>query len=698
MNKSVYILTPSSQSGKSIVSLGLMQMLQRTTPNVAYFKPLIENNDEKDNHIDTILTHFKVNMKYEDAYAFSRNELTEFQNQGKINEVYDGIIKKYKSLEEKFDFVLIEGSDFNEEGSIFEVDFNGSLASSLGVPVLLVIKDTFENIAELVNHTVVEVISFLKKDVNVIGVIVSRSTKDMEDVRTKISKRLRGNIFVAVIPNNEELGKPTIKEIVNELNAHVLFGSDKLDAIAHHSIIGGMQLAHYLPRILDNCVSVIPGDRADLIVGSIVANASQNYPNVAGIVLTGGFLPERSIIQLIDGPQKSIPIMAVNTGTFEAANKIANIKPKITADNIYKIKLSIDLFESSVNTEELSNVINSVKNENITPRMFQYNMLVKARKAQKHIVLPESDDDRILTAASQLAKDKICFLTVLGNPNEVKAKVRQMGLYWDDERIKIISPQDSDLYEDYALTLYELRKAKGLELPAATDLMLDVSYFGTMMVYKGHADGMVSGAKHTTAHTIKPALQFVKTKSGVNTVSSVFFMLLDDRVLVYGDCAIVPNPTSEQLSEIAISSADSAKTFGIEIPKVAMLSYSSGTSGTGEDVEKVRAATEIIKEKRPDILVEGPIQYDAAVDPVVGKQKLPDSPVAGQANVLIFPDLNTGNNTYKAVQRETGAMAIGPMLQGLNKPINDLSRGATIEDIYNTVVITAIQSTNESSL
>jgi len=231
-------------------------------------------------------------------------------------------------------------------------------------------------------------------------------------------------------------------------------------------------------------------------------------------------------------------------------------------------------------------------------------------------------------------------------------------------------------------------------LTSAQDLMLDASYFGTMMVQKGHADGMVSGAVNTTAHTIKPALQFVKTKPGFKTVSSVFFMLLDDRVLVYGDCAIVPNPNPEQLAEIAISSADSAKTFGIETPKVAMLSYSSGTSGSGEEVEKVRKATEIVKSLRPDILVEGPIQYDAAVDPIVGKSKLPNSPVAGQANVLIFPDLNTGNNTYKAVQRETGALAVGPMLQGLNKPINDLSRGATIEDIYNTVIITAIQSTN----
>lgn len=694
MNKAVYIITPASQSGKSIVSLGLMQVLTRTTPNVAFFKPLIEQKDEKDNHIDSTLSHFKIDMEYDDAYSFSRSELTELQNQGKINEVYDSIIKKYKNLEDKFDFVLIEGSDFNEEGSTFEIDFNGSLASSLGVPVLLIIKDTFDSLAELVNHAVVEAISFHRKDVNIIGVIVSRCTKNTEEVKARLSKRLRGNIFVGVIPNNEELAKPSMKEIAQEIGAHVLFGTEKLDNIAHHSIIGGMQLAHYLPRILEDCVCVIPGDRADLIVGSMLANMSQNYPNVAGIVLTGGFLPERSVIKLIDGPQKNIPIMAVNTGTFETATKIANIKPKTYAGNTHKIKLSIDLFEASVDTEELSKIINSVKNENITPRMFQYNMLVNAKKAQRHIVLPEGDDDRILTAASQLAKDKICFITVLGQVEMIKEKVNQLALYWDDERIRIVDPEKSAHYDNYVRTLYDLRKSKGLELAAAKDLMLDVSYFGTMMVFKGHADGMVSGAKHTTAHTIKPALQFVKTKPGFNTVSSVFFMLLDDRVLVYGDCAIVPNPTSEQLAEIAISAADSAKAFGIETPKVAMLSYSSGASGSGLEVEKVRAATALVKTTRPDILVEGPIQYDAAVDPVVGSQKLPESPVAGQANVLIFPDLNTGNNTYKAVQRETGALAVGPMLQGLNKPINDLSRGATIEDIYNTVVITAIQSAN----
>ncbi|AZI70660.1 phosphate acetyltransferase [Cloacibacterium normanense] len=694
MNHSVYVITSSAQSGKSIVSLGLMQMLKRTTPNVAFFKPLIENKNVVDNHIDTILSHFNVNMNYEDAYSYSRSEFTEHQNQGKINEVYDTIIEKYKNLENEFDFVLVEGSDFTEEGSVFEIDFNGSIAKNLGIPVLLVVKDSFETVPELVNNVIAEVNSFLEKDVNIIGVIVNRCEKEQREVQKLINKEIKKGIFVAVIPNNPELGKPSIREIINHIRGHVLFGKEKLDNIAKTTVIGAMQLANFLPRITPDSLCIMPGDRSDLIVGTSLANISPKYPNISGIVLIGGFTPERSIINLMLDNQKPIPIITTNLGTFEAASVISRIKPKIYAENKSKIKLSIDLFESSVDVEELNTKINSVKTESLTPRMFQYNLLSNAKKIQKHIVLPEGNDDRILTAASQIAEDKVAKITILGDPEKVKSRVAQLGLNWDESRISIVDPHNSEFYEDYANTLYELRKSKGLELTSAQDLMLDASYFGTMMVHKGHADGMVSGAVNTTAHTIKPALQFVKTKPGFKTVSSVFFMLLDDRVLVYGDCAIVPNPNPEQLAEIAISSADSAKTFGIETPKVAMLSYSSGTSGSGEEVEKVRKATEIVKSLRPDILVEGPIQYDAAVDPIVGKSKLPNSPVAGQANVLIFPDLNTGNNTYKAVQRETGALAVGPMLQGLNKPINDLSRGATIEDIYNTVIITAIQSTN----
>lgn len=695
MNRSVYIITPSNQSGKSIISLGLMQMLQRTTPKVAFFKPVIEDKEEKDNHIDAVLSHFKIPMEYEEAYAFSRSELNELRNHGRINYVYEEIIEKYKKLEERFDFVLVEGSDFNEETSVFEVDFNASLATSLGMPALLVIKDNFDSVDELVEHVQLQLHSFVAKNIKIIGVFVSRCTKDVTVAEKALIARLPKELIVAIIPNSEELSHPTMKEIADELKAHVLFGNDKLDLVARNSIIGGMQLANYLNRISPDCVAVMPGDRSDLVIGTMLANMSPNYPRVAGVVLTGGFLPERSVVNLMDGTQQTLPVLAVSTGTFETASRIANIQPKIYAGNAYKIKLAIDIFESSVDTDALNEKINSVKSEAITPIMFQHNLLAKAKKAQKHIVLPESEDERILKAASRLAKDKIGYLTLLGKTEEVKLKVKELGLYWDDERIQIVDPLNSNKYEAYYTTLHDLRKSKGMELASAADLMTDSSYYGTMMVYKGDADGMVSGAAHTTAHTIKPALQFVKTRQGFNTVSSVFFMLLPDRVVLYGDCAIVPNPTAEQLAEIAISSADSAKTFGIETPRVAMLSYSSGSSGTGEEVEKVRAATMLVKERRPDILVEGPIQYDAAVDPVVGRSKMPGSEVAGQANVLIFPDLNTGNNTYKAVQRETGALAVGPMLQGLNKPINDLSRGATIEDIYNTVVITAIQSTNK---
>jgi phosphate acetyltransferase len=326
-----------------------------------------------------------------------------------------------------------------------------------------------------------------------------------------------------------------------------------------------------------------------------------------------------------------------------------------------------------------------------TSEKFKKYMIETAKKLQKRIVLPEGEEDRILLAAAQLAQDELAHLTILGEEEKVLARVKELGLKWNTERIKIISPKQSPSYKAYWKKLYEIRKEKGMTEEQAQELMLDVSYYGTMMVFMGEADGMVSGAVNSTAHTIRPSLQFVKTKKGVKTVSSVFFMILPDRVLVYGDCAVVPKPTAEQLAEIAITSTDSAKAFGIE-PKVALLSYSSGTSGSGEDVDKVREATEIVKAQRPDLAVEGPIQYDAAVDATVAKQKMPNSPVAGQANVLIFPDLNAGNITYKAVQRETRSIAIGPMLQGLRKPVNDLSRGATVPDIYNTVLITAIQA------
>lgn len=469
-----------------------------------------------------------------------------------------------------------------------------------------------------------------------------------------------------------------------------MFGEQQLNNQVDHFVTGAMQLPNFLNYIKENVLIITPGDRGDIIIGALQANVSTNYPKIAGIVLTAGEEPEAPVMRLIEGLQTIVPIISVQTGTFGTTTKVGAIQSRISADNTQKIELAINTFEKYVDVKALDEKIVTFTSEGITPHMFQYQLTKWAKSQKKHIVLPEGNDERILKAAARLVAQDIVELTILGDSQEIAAAAKQLGIALDLSKIHVVNPKTSDNYNDYTETLFELRKNKNVTLEMARDLMTDVSYFGTMMVYKGHADGMVSGAVHTTQHTIRPALQFIKTKPGVSVVSSVFFMCLPERVAVFGDCAVNPNPTAEQLAEIAISSADSSQRFGIE-PRVAMLSYSSGTSGVGEDVEKVRRATEIVKQKRPDLKVEGPIQYDAAVDPEIGNQKMPNSEVAGKARVLIFPDLNTGNNTYKAVQRETGALAIGPMLQGLNKPINDLSRGCTVDDIYNTVIITAIQ-------
>lgn len=697
MNRSVYIATTSPDSGKSLVSLGILQMVMRQTPNVGYYRPIIDDVEEdiKDNHIETMISYFNLNQNYDDAYAFTKSEIIDLQNNNKLDDAYDVIIQKYKALEDRYDFVLIDGTDLSAESTSLEYDLNVVIAKSLNIPVILVVKDSFKNSHDLSKNVSLEVNNFLKRDNKIIAVIINKNINPIEEVIEKSKKRINDDsVLISVIPKDISLSFPTLKELSDTLGAKLLYGKDNLDRPIKKFIIGAMQLSHFMNYVEEDCVAVVPADRSDLIAGVVLSNFSSGYPRVSGLILTAVRNLDANIMKLVEGANINLPIMAVESGTFETASTTANIKSTIYPENITKIKRSIDLFEQYVDIPKLEKKISSFKIGGITPKMFQYNLLRTAKKAQKHIVLPEGGDERILRAASMLADDEIVKLTVLGKPEEIKQKVIQLGINWNENFISVLDNTENDLLEDYANTLYELRKDKGMELAQAKDLMLDASYFGTMMVYKGYADGMVSGAQNTTAHTIRPALQFVKTKPGIKTVSSVFFMLLRDRVLVYGDCAVVPNPTSDQLADIAISSAQTAKAFGLE-PKIAMLSYSSGNSGSGEEVDKVRKATNLVKSLRPDLLVEGPIQYDAAVVPSVGSSKMPGSLVAGQANVLIFPDLNTGNNTYKAVQRESGGLALGPVLQGLKKPINDLSRGAKIEDIYNTVVITAIQAEND---
>lgn len=694
MSKAIYIATSDHNSGKSIITLGLMSILIGKTAKVGYFRPIVEDfvDGELDNHIETVLSHFNLDIKFEDAYAITKSKLIKKKNKGKIGEVLDLIIEKYKKLEERFDFVLVEGTSFTGEGTSIELDLNVLIAKNLGIPTIIIGSGVGKTLEELVDSLYLVYDSFKVKEVEVLSVFANKvQPENIELVTISLQKSLPENVLVNTIPLISSLNNPTMQEIVNELDAKVLFGGNYLNNEIGHFSVGAMQLHNYLVHLHDNALVITPGDRSDIILGALQANESANYPTISGIILTGNIVPEESILKLIEGLSAIVPIIAVDGGTYHITNRIGAIKSEIYANNTHKIETSITTFEKYVDNEALSERLITFEAEGMTPKMFQYNMVKRARQHRKHIVLPEGNDERIIIAASRLLSMDVVDISIIGERKQIENKIAELGIAFDFFKVNIINPKESELYEDYANTYYELRKAKNVSITMARDLMEDVSYFGTMMVYKGHADGMVSGAAHTTQHTILPALQFIKTKPNSSVVSSVFFMCLEDRVSVFGDCAINPNPTAEQLAEIAISSAESSSAFGIE-PKIAMLSYSSGSSGKGDEVDKVRAATEIVKQKRPDLKIEGPIQYDAAVDRAVGKSKMPDSEVAGQASVLIFPDLNTGNNTYKAVQRETGALAIGPMLQGLNKPVNDLSRGCTVDDIINTVVITAIQA------
>lgn len=700
MKNSVYIATAESDTGKSLVSLGIMELFLRNTSKVGYFRPIIKDPKEgrEDRHIELILNHFKLDQSYEESFALKRSEASALISEGKHAILIDKVISGYKKLENRCDLILIEGTDLTSQSSGIEFNMNAELAHNLSSPIIIVGNARGRTMEETIRRMVLATESFAEQDCQVIGTVANRVPLDeIEHVKNGLKSSIRDqNIQHFVLPDHPVLASPTMQEVAEHLSARVLYGKNQMNNKAYRFSIAAMQMENYLGRLTENCMVITPGDRTDVVLGTLMAHHSAEFPPVSGIILTGGIHPSETLQRVLNGQKEVLPILLVETNTYETAAHLGSIHPDVTKDNLEKIQLSLKLFEEYVDVQLLEEIIGSFRPKGMTPKMFEFNLTQKAKSQKKHIVLPEGEDPRILLAAQRVMKSSIADITLLGNIDQIKNTVAQQGLQVDLDAFKIIQPNNNELQSRFISDLVRLRGHKGVTESIARDLVCDVSYFGTMMVNSGLADGMVSGAVHTTQHTIRPALQIIKTKADISIVSSVFFMCLDDRVLVYGDCAVNPNPTAEQLASIAISSAETAIAFGIE-PKVAMLSYSSGSSGKGEEVEKVREATEIAKKARPDLLLEGPIQYDAAVDLGVGQKKMPGSKVAGQASVLIFPDLNTGNNTYKAVQRETGAIAIGPVLQGLNKPVNDLSRGALVDDIVNTIIITAIQAQGGSN-
>jgi phosphate acetyltransferase len=691
MAKSIYVLSTEADSGKFIISLGLMSMLLNQKFKTAYFKPIAGQNKtgNTDSDIEVILDYFQLPCKNDDCSAITGSNGCAQMGTESNGEMLDEIIRKYKSIEAGNDFVVVQGTDYLDNINTFEPDVNLEIAKNLGSSVILVLNGEGKLIADIVNDAEAVLHKLNCNDIPVLAIIVNKMAQGLVAViKDVLVNKFDKGLLINVIPEIKVLKNPTLEEVCKKIKGKILSGKENLLNPVSHTIIGATLVPQLLKQLKENSLIVTPVDRSDIITAVLLARLSPIYPPISGLILTEGNKPEKQVMELTK--VSGLPVISSTSTTFDVAGEINSIHPRITITNPVKIASAINTFNKFIDKLRLKKAIRKIASPGITPHMFQYQLIQQAKKFKTKIVLPEAEDERILKAAARIISLRLADIILLGNPGKITSAVKKSDIPLDLNKLEIVDPAADTIFSDYANSLYQLRKDDGLTLESANALMRDLSYFGTMMVYKGRADAMVSGAVYTTRQTIKPALQFIKVKEGKTLISSVFFMCLPDRVVIFGDCAVNPDPTAEQLAEIAISSAETSLHFNIE-PKIAMISYSSGTSGTGKDVEKVRQATQIVRYKRPELKIEGPIQYDAAVNPVTGRAKLPDSEVAGNATVLIFPDLNTGNAIYKAVQQETGAMAIGPVLQDLKKPVNDLSRGGTVDDIFNTILVTSIQ-------
>jgi phosphate acetyltransferase len=688
MSRSVYIASPDGVSGKSAVALGLVDLLSRRAGRVGVFRPVLASADERDPIVELLVSHPGVMQSYDDACGVTYEE-RHADPAGSLSRIVD----RFGEISAKFDAVVVVGSDYTDITTGNEWAANAQIAANLGSPVVLVVHGRGRDPEDIVSTVELARAELVALHAHPIAAIANRvDPQRCAEVSTLLG---RTGLTGGAMPEMPLLSAPTVAELQQACNAELVRGNPEL---LHREsmgfVVAAMSLPNVLTRLKDHYTVIAPGDRSDVLPGLVLAHQSATFPALAAIVLTGGYAPPDSVQRLLDGVRTDLPVLVAGAGTFDTATTLAGVRGRLTPDSELKVETALRVFGEAVDTEQLLAAIDVAQSDVVTPLMFQYRVIERARADRKRVVLPEGEEERILRATAALLRLGVADLTLLGDEDVIRSKAAAIGV--DITGAEIVSPNDPELVHKFAEEYARLRAHKGMTMQMASETVTDVSYFGTMMVHMGMADGMVSGAVHTTAHTIRPSFEIIKTAPGTKIVSSVFLMCLADRVLVYGDCAVNPDPTAPQLADIAISSAATAEQFGVD-PRVALLSYSTGTSGSGADVEKVREATDLVHQLRPDLLAEGPIQYDAAVDATVASAKLPDSKVAGRATVLIFPDLNTGNNTYKAVQRSANAVAIGPVLQGLNKPVNDLSRGALVADIVNTVAITAVQAQGAAS-
>ena len=687
--KSLYISAQERNAGTLFVSMGMMEILKRNLHRVAFFRPVIYSKDIVDGDISFIVEKYNLDMTYEDCYGFDIEYVETMIANNKTNELINQLITKFKKLEDKYDFVLTEGVRHSFLTSTINFDLNIKIAQNFGSPVINIINAKSKTPQEIYEDILIENENSTCQGCTHFATFVNRlNDKKYKTLQTKLKKY---ELNTYLLKEVAELDMLTIGDVIESLDAEpVLLYEEDRTRIIRGVKVAALTLDNFLDHIEEDDLVVVPADRSDIILGLLGALYSNNYPNISGIIFPFGMRAHKNIKKLVDGLDSfTLPVLSVEDDTYMTVRKLAKVNARLRVTSERKIALALGLFNSSVDIEAIEKKILTAESTVLTPMMFEYKLFDMARKNKKRIVLPESSDERILRAAEIILRRDVADIILLGKSEEVTENSLRLGL--DLSKATIIEHLNSKLNKEFSEAFYEMRKAKGLTHQAAEDAMTHSNYFATMMVQLGYADGMVSGAIGSTGETIRPALQIIKTTPSTSIVSSVFFMCLKTKVLVYGDCAVNQDPNANELAQIAISSAGTSKAFGIE-PKVAMLSYSTGDSGTGADVDKVREATNIVKNKDLDFLIEGPIQYDAAVNKKVALKKLPNSKVAGEASVFIFPDLNTGNNTYKAVQRSSDAVAIGPILQGLNKPVNDLSRGCLVADIVNTVAITAIQA------
>jgi phosphate acetyltransferase len=707
VTRSVYVTGIDRGDGRQVVDLGVMELLTRQVDRVGVFRPLV--HDGPDRLFELLRARYRLSQDPGSAYGLDYHEASALQAEQGTDELVTRLVERFHQVAREYEVVLVLGTDFAATQLPDELALNARLANEFGASVIVVVggkgQDARSVRAEARNaHR-----AYAGLGCDVIAMIVNRvASEDRDAIADRLTARLP--VPCSVLPDDPALSAPTVAQITAALDGTVLLGDDSgLARDALDFVFGGAMLPNMLNALTPGCLVVTPGDRADLVVGSLAAH-SAGTPPIAGVLLTLDERPGEEILTLAARLAPGTPVVSVAGGSFPTAARLFALEGKLNAATPRKAETALGLFERHVDTGALLERISVARSDRVTPMMFEHELLEQARADRRRVVLPEGTEERVLRAADVLMRRDVCDLTLLGDPDLIRKKAADLGI--DLAETRIVDPQTSELRQMFAERYAQLRAHRGVTVELAYDVVSDVNYFGTLMVQEGLADGMVSGAVHSTAATIRPAFEIIKTKTAersssgravagdgrakpdASIVSSVFFMCLADKVLVYGDCAVNPDPDAEQLADIAVQSAATAARFGVE-PRIAMLSYSTGTSGSGADVDKVRDATDRVRASRPDLRIEGPIQYDAAVEPSVAATKLPGSEVAGQATVLVFPDLNTGNNTYKAVQRSAGAVAVGPVLQGLRKPVNDLSRGALVQDIVNTVAITAIQAQGE---